>query len=63
MANLFQLGVFTLSSGKTSSWKLECSAFTQEDWRALAYLVSRMVGKFGTVEGVPSGGLQLAAAL
>lgn len=61
--SLIQLGDFTLHSGAKSRFKLECDALTDDDWQALAYLVWQMVGRFGSVEGVPRGGLKLAAAL
>ena len=63
MTNLFQLGEFVLNSGKTSRFKLECDSLTDGDWQALAKMVSLLVGTFSSVEGVPRGGLKLAAAL
>jgi orotate phosphoribosyltransferase len=60
--NLFQTGVFKLSSGRRSPWKIECDALTREDWDTLALLISLRVN-FGEVEGVPRGGLPLAQAL
>lgn len=63
MTSLFQLGQFTLNSGASSSWKLECDALTDDDWRALAEMVRLMVGQFNSVEGVPRGGLKLAEYL
>lgn len=61
--NLFQLGDFTLNSGARSSFKLECDALTDADWECLAQMIAAVVGPFDTVEGVPTGGLKLAAAL
>ncbi len=61
--NLFQLGNFTLSSGKTSRWKIECDALTDDDITTLAEMIRQMVGPFSSVEGVPTGGLRLAKAL
>ena len=61
--NLFQLGDFTLNSGATSRWKLECDALSDCDVKALAEMIRQMVGPFHTVEGVPRGGLRLAEAL
>lgn len=58
--SLFQLGDFTLSSGARSSFKIDCDALTDADWECLAYLLSLKVPAFGSVEGVPSGGLKLA---
>ena len=61
--NLFQLGDFTLNSGVKSKWKLECDALTDDDIETLAEMIRQMVGPFSSVEGVPRGGLRLAAAL
>lgn len=61
--NLFQLGDFTLASGAKAKWKLECDALNEDDWKALAQMVSQMVGPFYSVEGVPRGGLKLAEHL
>jgi orotate phosphoribosyltransferase len=61
--NLLQLGDFTLNSGAKSPFKIECDAFTDEDWKTLADLIRQMVGDFSSVEGVPRGGLRLAKEL
>lgn len=63
MNNLFQLGDFTLSSGKRSRFKIECDTWTDEDVECLAFLITKMVSPFSSVEGVPRGGLRLATAL
>jgi orotate phosphoribosyltransferase len=60
--NLFRLGDFTLAGGRKSRFKLECDALTDGDWECLAWLISQRVA-FHRVEGVPRGGLKLAAAL
>lgn len=62
--NLFQQGDFTLHSGKKSSWKIDCDALTDEDWATLARIAAtEYLGPFGSVEGVPQGGLKFAEAL
>jgi orotate phosphoribosyltransferase len=61
--DLFQLGDFTLNSGAKSRWKIEADALTDGDWAALAEMVRQLVGPYSSVEGVPRGGLKLAAAL
>ena len=61
--NLFQLEETKLHSGRVSSFKIECDALTTQDIECLAWLVSRMVGKFRSVVGVPRGGTRIAEAL
>lgn len=63
MSNLFQIGAFSLASGKQSNFKIECDALTDPDWNALAQLVQHAAAPFGEVIGVPRGGLPLAARL
>lgn len=63
MTNLFQRGFFQLHSGKLSSWKIDCDALTDDDVKTLAELIFTLQEPFGSVEGVPAGGLRLAAAL
>jgi len=60
--NLFQLGEFTLHSGKKSNFKIECDNLTIEDLRTLALLVSQKI-KFGYVTPIPRGGDQFAEVL
>ncbi len=60
--NLFQLGRFILHSGQVSNFKIECNAFTRDDWITLATLIAER-HKFCEVEGVPRGGLELANQL
>lgn len=61
--SLFRLGNFTLSSGRTSRWKIDCDALTVEEIDMLADIVQVVAGSFMRVEGVPQGGLRLAEAL
>lgn len=61
--NLFQLGPFTLPSGKVSHFKIECDVLTADDWASLARLAVEVLPPFGEVEGVPRGGLAFADAL
>jgi hypothetical protein len=61
--NLFQLDQFVLASGNTSLFKLECDCLTDDDIKTLAEMVRTMVGPYSSVEGVPTGGLRLAAEL
>ena len=58
MSHLFQLGQFTLHSGKESSFKIECDALTFEDWKTIAHIIGSTFS-FKEVEGIPTGGLIL----
>ena len=60
---IFQLGDFTLASGLSSGWKIECDSLTSEDWQALALMASDILPPFGRVDGVPRGGIPFADAL
>lgn len=63
MTDLFQLGEFTLASGQTSKFKIECDALTPGDWEGLAYMASTKLRPFSEVHGVPRGGVPFATAL
>lgn len=52
-----------MNSGQRSAFKIECDALTDEEWGALAAWAADLLPPFGDVEGVPRGGLKLAAAL
>jgi orotate phosphoribosyltransferase len=60
--NLFNYGSFQLHSGDTSHWKIDCDALSDEDWETLAFMIQSEI-KFGSVIGIPKGGIKLAAAL
>lgn len=57
---LFQFGEFTLASGRTSHFKLECDAITPEEWHTLARIAREILPPFGYVIGVPRGGVAWA---
>lgn len=61
--DLFQLGKFTLNSGAESSWKIDCDALTDGEVNALAEMILHVTGPFGSVEGIPRGGVRLAESL
>lgn len=63
MGGLFRLAAVTLHSGKVSDWKIDCDALDDEDMRCVAALLVRQLPRFGSVEGVPKGGLRLADAI
>lgn len=60
---LFNRGKFKLHSGSVSDFKIDCDFLTKQEVAALAHEVHKRVPVFGRVEGVPTGGLRLAAAL
>ncbi len=62
MNNIFQTGKFKLSSGRDSTFKIECDNLTDEDIETFAELIGSSFS-FKSVEGVPTGGLRLAKAL
>ena len=59
---IFRWGEFTSAAGQTLPFKIECDGLTSEDWDCLARMVAARV-EFGSVEGVPRGGLPFAEAL
>jgi len=63
MTHLFRSGPFTLHSGGKSPYLIDCSALSHDDWRTLAETAVPLLPPFGTVEGIPRGGLAFAAAL
>lgn len=60
--NLFQIGDFKSHAGLDLHWKIECDALTDEDWNCLAKMISERT-EFGSVYGIPRGGVKLANAL
>ena len=59
---LFRTGIFTLHSGDTSTLKIDCDALTVDDWETISVQVAQRF-KFGSVVGVPSGGIPFARAM
>lgn len=57
---MFQLGNFKAHSGEMLHWKIECDTLRPDDWKCLARIVYDLVGPFGSIEGVPTGGCYLA---
>lgn len=62
MTNLFQTGDFTLSSGLTSNFKIECDSLTDADIATLAGMIAKRY-TYHAVTGVPRGGLRIAEAV
>ena len=62
--NLFQKVDFISHAGLPLSWKIECDALTEDDWKGLARMImDHEPRSFGSVEGIPRGGIPLANAL
>ena len=61
--SLFQLGNFKSHSGEILPWKIACDRLRLEDWECLAVMLTEMIGPFGSVEGVPRGGIPFANAV
>lgn len=61
--SLFQQGMVELSNGGFSDYKIECDVLTKDDWDCLAMLIAQRSAPFGSVLGVPRGGLLLAESL
>ncbi len=60
--SLFKTCTFTSAAGLDLQWKIECNALTDEDLMTIARVAGPLLC-FGSVEGVPNGGLRLAQAL
>jgi hypothetical protein len=59
---LFQLGKFISHAGNELEWKIECDALSDADWDCLAKMISERC-QFGSVYGIPRGGVKLQLAL
>ena len=59
---LFRKGKFKSHSGVSLDWKIDCDALSGEDIETLAKVIGENL-VFGSVIGIPSGGLRLAKAL
>jgi len=62
MTNLFQYKKFTMHSGGTSNFKIECDAITDQDYKTLAKLIAQKYN-FKEVHGIPRGGVPFENAL
>lgn len=60
---LFQWGSFKSAAGLHLAWKIDCDALTESDWHCIARIAADNLQPFGSVFGVPHGGLPLAEAL
>jgi hypothetical protein len=59
---LFNYGLHELHSGGTSTYKIDCDFHTIEDLEAFAAIAKDFI-KFGSVVGIPRGGLRFASCL
>ena len=61
---LFQKIDFISHAGLPLTWKIECDALTKDDWDGIARMIMDYETRpFGSVEGIPRGGIPLAEAL
>ena len=60
---LIQTGEFTLNSGLKSGFKIVADEFVRDNLAALTTLIRQMAGAYGSVYGVPRGGLALEESL
>lgn len=63
MSNLFQHGAFRSAAGLQLTWKIDCDALTDMDWRTVAGIVTGSGIYYREAVGVPTGGERFAAAL
>lgn len=61
--SLFNVGNFTLHSGARSDFIIDCDALSDDDLEALARMAVNALPSFGSVVGVPRGGLRFAKIL
>ncbi len=58
-----QLADLTLSSGRRSSFKIECDDLADDEVVAMCALLVKVLPPFGSVSGVPTGGVRLEEAM
>lgn len=63
MSQLFRMGEFALHSGAQSRFKIDCDALGAREIDALAAMLAEILPPFAWVEGIPTGGMRLAAAM
>ena len=62
--NLFKKISFISHAGLPLNWKIECDALSEDDWKGIARMIMDYETRpFGSVEGIPRGGIPLANAL
>lgn len=61
--SLFNTGFYKLHSGEFSNFKIDADALTDSDINSIATKLVEILPNFVAVEGVPTGGTRLAAAL
>lgn len=62
-SDLFRYGAFTLHSGLPTQFLINCAALSDRDLAALAQLAAPALRPFGSVFGIPRGGVRFARAL
>lgn len=62
MSNWLERKNFTMHSGEEAFFKIECDALTDEEIETFALLISKKI-EFGSVYGIPRGGVRIQNAL
>lgn len=63
MTGVLQQADFTLASGRRSSFKVECDELTPDELAITCAILAKALPPFGSVVGVPTGGVRAADAL
>jgi hypothetical protein len=61
--SLFERVSFTLPSGETTNWRIDCTALSDADLECLAQLAATRAGNFGRVEPISPASRRFADAL
>ena len=61
--DLFQKVDFKSSAGLDLTWKIECDAISDDEWKCIATMIMERANPFRSAIGVPTGGIKLAELL
>ena len=61
--DLFQKVDFKSSAGLDLTWKIECDAVSDDEWKCIATMIMERANPFRSAIGVPTGGIKLAELL
>lgn len=57
--SLFQKGIFSLFSGRSAEWSIDCNTLSEEDWNCIAELILERCPNFSHVDCVADRGIRL----